>query len=542
MASTTTIRPDININQIGYEPDDSKIAVLRGDMVSDMFRVVAEDGAAVFEGRLSGPIESAPSGETNYTADFSALRVEGTYTVTCGGAQSYPFRIAGGVYNDAFKAVFRMLFLQRCGARLTAKYAGDFAHGECHTGKAVIYGTHKKKDVSGGWHDAGDYGRYVVPGAKAVADLLFAYQDYMAVFGGKAGDALGTPESGNGVPDVLDEVRYELEWMLKMQSRNGGVYHKVTCLKFPGYVMPTEETEQLYITPTSNTATGDFAAVMAMSAAAFKETDKAFANKCVAAAKKAWAYLESNHGPGFRNPAGMVTGEYPDDDDSDERYWAAAALYSTTGEKKYLDAFENALQSYEYAPDGYGWADVGGYGNRIYLSLDPSVTNPEYMRKIKDAMKSTADKYLEYSMADGYGISLGLSFPWGSNMTVCDNANYLIYASKLFGNSEYAAAAERHFNYIFGANPMSVCYVTGFGTASPMHCHHRPCMATGNVMPGMLAGGPDKYLEDPTAKAALADAPPAKCYVDDKESYSTNEVAIYWNSPLIYLMAHILSR
>lgn len=531
-------RPDINVNQIGYEPGDKKIAVMRGGVSGGKFQVIAADGSVAFEGQLSGPVESAPSGETNYTADFSGLTAEGAYTVKCGNVQSFEFRISEGVYDDAFKAIFKMLYLQRCGSELPEEYAGGFAHDACHTGKAIIYGTDQKIDVSGGWHDAGDYGRYVVSGAKAAADLLLTFQDYKEEL---YRDDLGLPESGNGVPDILDEARYELEWMLKMQAKNGGVYHKVTCLAFPGFVMPGEETDQLYVLPISDTATGDFAAVMAMSYKIYKEFDAKFAKKCLTAAEKAWGYLENNHGGSFKNPADVSTGEYGDGDSSDERYWAAAALYSATGNKKYLDAFEKALWIQTYVPDGYGWGKVGGYGNRIYLSLDPSVTNPEYVQRIKDAVKKAADKYLNNSKTDAYGMSLGMTYPWGSNMTVCDNGNYLYYASKLFGNAEYSSAAGRHFDYIFGANPMSTCYVTGFGALSPGHTHHRPSLALGTEMPGMLAGGPNSNLEDPYAKAVLTDRAPAKCYVDNDQSFSTNEIAVYWNSTLIYLMAQYLS-
>jgi endoglucanase len=316
----------------------------------------------------------------------------------------------------------------------------------------------------------------------------------------------------------------------------------VTGLAFPGEVMPTEETEQMYILPVSNTATGDFAAVMAMSCYIYKEFDAAFADTCLAAAEKAWGYLEQHPEGRFKNPEDVDTGEYYDGSDTDERYWAAAALYKATGGQKYLDAFEKALDRFVYVMEGYGWMDMGGNANRIYLSLDASLTKPACVQKIKTFVQQTADKYLANAQADAYGISLGQSYPWGSNMTVCDNANYLIWAGALLGDTKYAEAAASHFNYIFGANPMSVSYLTGFGTYSPLNCHHRPSMAMGRIMPGMLAGGPDKNLEDPYAKAMLGDKPPAKCYVDSSQSYSTNEVTVYWNSTLIYLMAQYLSR
>ena len=243
----------------------------------------------------------------------------------------------------------------------------------------------------------------------------------------------------------------------------------------------------------------------------------------------------------FKNPSDVLTGEYSDGNDKDERYWASIALYSATGDQKYLAEFNRIAGLYTWVLDGYGWQDVGGYANKIYLSLDPSATDPALVQKIKDAIKDNADDYLANADADGYGMSLGMNYPWGSNMTVCDNANYLYYASDLFGNADYAAAADRHIGYIFGENPMATCYVTGMGTTSPENPHHRPTMAVGKVMPGMLVGGPDSSLEDPYAMAVLSGSPPAKCYADNAQSFSTNEVAIYWNSALIYLLAHKLS-
>lgn len=537
-------RPQININQLGYKPDSVKIAVFRGEGLGSSFEVIDQNGVTVFEGELTGPIESPASDETNYLGDFSGLETEGVYYIKSGSAiASYPFEISGSVYDDAFISVFRMLYLQRCGCALDVEIAGKFAHEACHMQDAIIYGTNEKKEVTGGWHDAGDYGRYIVPGAKAVADLLFTFEDYKELLGGQYGDNLGIPESGNGVPDILDEARYELEWMLKMQDEgSGGVYHKVTGLSFPGEVMPTEETEQMYIAPISTPATGSFAAVMAMSYLAYKPYDSEFAEDCLDAAKKAWSYMQNNLSSGFKNPDDILTGEYPDKLDKDERYWAAVALFKATGEQHYLDEFEKILDLYIYVLDGYGWDNVGGYGNKIYLSLDSDATKKESVQKIKDAIEKKAEGYLRLSNEDGYGSSLGMTYPWGSNMTVCNNAKYLLFAGKLLSREDFKQAAERHFHYIFGANPMSLCYVTGLGTSWPKNTHHRPSMVVHESMPGMLVGGPNSRLEDPYARAVLIDMPPAKCYADNSQSYSCNEVTVYWNSPLIYLMASILEE
>ncbi|MFA5675173.1 MAG: glycoside hydrolase family 9 protein [Christensenellales bacterium] len=536
-------RPQININQLGYKADAVKIAVFRGDRLGSGFEIVDQNGATVFEGELKGPIESTASDEINYLGDFSSFKTLGTYYIKSGAAvESYPFEISDSVYDDAFASVFKMLYLQRCGCALDESIAGKFTHEACHMQYAVIYGTDITKEVTGGWHDAGDYGRYVVPGAKAAADLLFTFEDFKELLSGQYGDSFGIPESGNGIPDILDEARYELEWMHKMQDDvSGGVYHKVTGLSFPGEVTPTEETEQMYIAPISTPATGSFAAVMAMSYLTYKPYDAEFAEKCLEAAKKAWTYLQNNLDSGFKNPDDILTGEYPDKLDKDERYWAAAALFKATGERHYIEEFERILDLYVYVLDGYGWDNVGGYGNKIYLSLDEGSAKTESVQKIKDAIERKAEGYLKLSKEDGYGSSLGMTYPWGSNMTVCDNARYLLFAGELLGREDFKQAAERHFHYVFGVNPMSLCYVTGLGASSPKNTHHRPSMVAQESMPGMLAGGPNSRLEDPFAKAVLIDMPPAKCYADNSQSYSCNEVTVYWNSPLIYLMASVLN-
>lgn len=536
------VRPQVNINQLGYAPDDTKIAVFRGEGLGDTFQVLDKNGSVALEGALTGPIENASAGETNFTGDFTKLNKPGEYHIVCGSAtESYAFKIGDDIYNDALKGALQMLYLQRCGCALDSTTAGEYAHEACHTGEAIIYGTQDKKDVSGGWHDAGDYGRYVVPGAKTVADLIFAYKDFEPVLGVEKGDAFGIPESGNGIPDVLDEARYELEWMQKMQAESGGVYHKVTALAFPESVMPTEETEQLYLLPVSITATGDFCAVMAMASQVYEPFDKAFAKQCLNASLKAWDYLQANNSGSFKNPEDVLTGEYPDGQNADERCWAAAALYSVTGKAKYNDAFIKYLNLSPFVLDGYGWADVGGYGNRIYMSLDASKIDAGCVAKIKESLTKKLDGFAANAKKDGYASTLGSIYPWGSNMSICNNAIYMYNADKLLGKDS-ATLIDSQLNYIFGVNPMSTCYLTGFGTTSPKNPHHRPSMAVGTVMPGMLVGGPNSNLEDPFAKAVLSEAPPAKCYADNAQSYSCNEVAIYWNSPLVYLIAEHMSK
>lgn len=544
--------PDIQVNQLGYRPDDEKIAVFRGEDIDSAFTVVdAKSGKTVFEGTLAAGEKNNNTRETESAADFSDLKTPGTYKVVgekCG--ESYEFTIGNDVYDDAFDAAVKMLYLQRCGVELPEEYAGDFAHPICHDGEAVYYGELLTSgrppeepdvpqmpvkvvgiDVSGGWHDAGDYGRYVVSGAKAVADVMLAYESYPEAFG----DNAGIPESGNGTPDILDEARYELEWLLKMQDNvTGGVYHKVTCANFPETVMPEDETDELILSPFSNCATGDFAAVMAMAARVYKDVDSDFADTCMKASLKAVGYLEDHESDdGFVNPEGIVTGEYPDAKDTDERYWAYAELFKTTGDAKY----EKILTEIPYASiqGGLGWEKVGFYGGYAYLT--GGYTDKEYAKTIVSKLEYAINGILESTEADTYRCSLSGTYPWGSNMSIANNGMLLLMMDEINGNDKYESLAKAQLDYLFGNNANSYCFLTGFGSLSPEHTHHRPSQVLDKSMSGMLVGGADSALEDPYAKATMAGTAPAKCYVDNAQSFSCNEVTVYWNSPLIYLMS-----
>ncbi len=437
-------------------------------------------------------------------------------------------------YKKVFHQACRMFYLQRCGCRLPKDLAGAYAHPACHTPKARIYGTELFEDVTGGWHDAGDYGRYAAPAAKAVADLMLAYTAAPSMFT----DSLNIHDSASGMPDILTEVRYELEWMKKMQRADGAVYHKVTCASFPGFVMPQCETDELIISPVSTAAAGGFAAAMAMAYRVYADLDLAFAQDCLTAARRAWDYLSVTEPIPFWNPEGIVTGIYDDENDSDERYWAACALYAATGEGKYHDYIRNSINP-KWAAD-LGWADVGAYGNAVYLRLDNDLTDTAVKNSIANGLLNAADELIQSTRSSEYGISVN-DFIWGSNMVVMNNAMLLLLAYDTQPQSGYIECARRHLDYIFGNNPMSVCYVTGCNESSARHPHHRPSVATGSTMPGMLVGGPDQYLHDPCAEAQLQGSSPPCCYIDHAESYSTNEVAIYWNSPLVYVMARLLA-
>ncbi len=503
-------------NQVGYRTNDKKVAVVRAGGQSSFSVVNADTEKSVFEGRLSEGIANASADETDYLADFSSVTDPGTYYIACGDLDhSYPFVIADNPYEKLTNDAIRMFYLQRCGCEVKDN---TFGHKACHTDLATVYGTSTKIDVSGGWHDAGDYGRYTVAAAKAVADLMLAYQANPTFFN----DSVGIPESGNSVPDILDETRYELEWMLKMQASDGGVYHKVSCATFPGYVMPTAETKPLIVTPVSTTATADFCASMALAAEVYAEFDEAFAKTCLAAAEKAWGFLEQNPNFIFKNPSDISTGEYGDKTDRDERFWAACQMYRATGSETYLSAVSTLST-------GMDWSTVGDYGNIALATMKENGTNSEQRAKAIASLNSSAKSYQSAVQKSPYGSPI-TKYNWGSNMTIAN-------AGVLLSLADYQDEANEVLNYLLGKNPLGTCFVTGFGTVSPLNPHHRPSMAMKAAQPGMLVGGVNSGLEDSAAKAYCKGQPSAKCYIDNSESYSTNEITIYWNSPLIYLLA-----
>jgi len=517
--------PSININQLGFLVNDEKTAYFR-NCTDKVFYLIDETGEKVFSGKIKRTIENYEAGEYTSLGDFSSFKKEGIYHIETENPnnKSYSFKISNEVYNDALFASFKMFYLQRCGMELDQESAGVFSHAACHTEKARIHGTYDYIDVTGGWHDAGDYGRYVVPGAKAVIDLFLAYESNQKVF------------DDNNI-DVLDEVKYELDWMLKMQRSDGGVYHKVTCAKFPGFIMPEEETEKLYVSPVSTCATGDFASVMAMASWIYKEKDVSFSVKCLEASKKAWEFLNNSKRLSFTNPTNVETGVYPDGNDKDERYLAACALYKATGKDIYHDYIKNNLSS--KFSDGLGWADMGAYGNALYLSLEKDKRDTEVYNQIKEDLLNQADLIIASSLKDGYQISLD-KYEWGSNMSICNNAMLLLMANDIKANKKYLKYAQSHLDYLLGANSLGYCFLTGYGSMQVKNPHHRPSIAKNEAMPGMLSGGPDELLEDGYAKIALANTSPAKCFVDNAQSYSTNEITIYWNSPFVYLLSRLM--
>ncbi len=526
---------EIFINQIGYRLLDTKNVFVSKTAKGEAgeFSVCQKsDGKSVYTGALLAAPDDEQSGGGYFTGDFSEVKAAGEYYISIGNERSFDFKISDSVYEDVALSTIKYFTDSRCG------------QGICHTGIAEVYGSGEKKEVQGGWHDAGDYGRYIVAGTKAVMDLLLAYkkcpEHFAALNGGKGFDLLG-------------EVRFELEWMLQMQREDGAVYHKISCYHFCPFIMPQEEKDQLVLAPVSTAATADFAGCLAYAAGFFMaegpNQDEDFADILLAAALKAQTYLFSHDDELYINPPEITTGGYGDRDVRDERYFALCALYAATGEQNYLNqALKIREDKKKDNPDpkhpwncgwqeGFGWPFVSGYGTECLLEVQEKLP-ADLIAEITSGIISQAEKILTMSNESAFKYCSKFVM-WGSNGAICDLAHIMLLAYDLTGREDFLKASKAQIDYILGCNPVNYCYVTGAGSKPVVNPHHRPSGASGKVYPGMLSGGPCGALLDAYAKEHLAGRPPLKCFADAQPSYSTNEVAIYWNSAFVYVLARI---
>lgn len=530
-----TYPADIFVNQLGYKTSEEKRAVM--PFSCDSFTICDKNGKEVYKGKVTHFGYDENSGDDTYIADFSDFCEKGEYIIKSGDKKSVGFTIGDNVYDRALDDTMKAFYYLRCGCELKKEHAGEYIHPPCHTSIATAWSDNKyKKDVSGGWHDAGDYGRYVTAGAVAVAHLLYSFIMFPKAY---EGQNLNIPESGNGLPDILNECKYELLWLLKMQKEDGGVWHKCTTRLHAPFIMPEEDTSELFLFDVSSMAVADFVAVCALASRVYKPYDKDFSDTLYNASLKSYDWLMKN--PwfiGFKNPEGCNTGSYGEGGDTDNRFWANCELYALTGEKKYHDMLLRFSEATPLCELGYG--SVGGFGSLAYMLCDMEKSE-ELQQIIKNSFSMKAKLLKELSDSCGYGVSMYEGhYCWGSNMNVMKNAMIYIVTDILNGTDIYKKYAARQLHYLFGLNALGYSYVSGSGEFSVNELHLRPAFADGidKCMPGFVSGGPNRFPGDPDAKVLIAPGTkPMKSFVDDMGCYSLNEVTIYWNSPTVFTIA-----
>lgn len=547
----------IMVNQVGYEAVTATKRAVVSQPGSYALRSVT--GKTVWEGETGAAIEDPLCGETLYSVDFGSVQEAGRYYLEGAGEKSDAFAVGRDVLAGVHNAMIKALYYQRCGCALEEKYAGPYVHAACHMADSEVYGEsgHMLK-AQGGWHDAGDYGRYITPGAVAVAHLLYAYKLYPQAFA----EELNIPESGNGVADVLNECRYELEWMLKLQRQDGGVYHKLTAWSHAPFIMPEEDADPFYAFAVSSLAVADFCACMALAARVYDCVDSEFAGQMEAAARLAWRWLTENPQPVmFHNPKGSNTGEYGDRSDADERLWAAAemmllASWRREDTQEYVTELRRILATGLSLTD-FGWTDVAGFAAMAVLTDSEKTAGEETTQIFRSAVLAEADRLAALRTGNAFGMAMGVrDFCWGSNMVVTNRGILLALAIRTLetdGTMEADAASRiasyqetiwAQIDYLLGRNITGYSFVTGYGEHAYRHPHLRTTEADGidEPMAGWVSGGPNGRPGDELGIREIpAGTPPMKCYLDRMECYSLNEITIYWNSSAVFVTAYLRS-
>ncbi len=526
----------VRVNHLGYRPNDPKVVVFPYTQ-GDFFDVVdAQTEEIVYTGAIVNASWDDTTNERNSYGVFSVLNQEGEYYIqTQILGKSSVFEIKDDLYKDVLDDALKVISYQRCGIDIDSSWAKGLEHEACHLENAILHEDSQYQfDVSGGWHDAGDYGRYIETGVKTTNDLLFAYYRNPSTFS----DDLNIPESENGIPDILDEVRYELEWMLKMQTSWGGVYNKVTTPSFASDVLPEDDEGVLYVLPVETMTTGGFAGTMAVASIIYKDVDIDFSLVCLEASRKAWDYLRwTDKVVDYKNPADFMTGSYRDTKDSDERFFASIALWTATGESQYLDYAMQVFANDESAAVGTSWSDVGAYGSYLYLINDDVDKESELYQKLQSNLSNQAQGII--TMIENSGYRVGLEhYSWGSNGKILNQAMILLMLSDIEGSQYPRELAAEQLNYIFGRNGLDRSFVIGYGENYPQNPHHRISRIQGGELSGAIVGGVNSDRDDYLLSQLPDSVPKAKMYIDAYDSYSTNEVTIYWNSSLVYVLSY----
>ncbi len=572
----------VHVNQIGFLPDGAKHAVVTDPATAPLpWRLVDAAGTVVAEGQTIPYGDDEASGDAVHRIDFGQVRQPGTYRIEIDGIASHPFAIGADIYRPLAHAALNYFYQTRAGIAIEARYAGGAKWARAAGHPREVVGCFKGPDergtvwpgcpytldVTGGWYDAGDQGKYVVNGGIALWTLQNLYEANGAAPPFPDGSA-ALPEAGNRTNDLLDEARWEMRFLLAMQVPDGqhlalpvgrqgrgplvlsdvdagGMAHQKVADRHwtPIPTIPAQDTEERLLYPPSTAATLNLAATAAQCARVWKGIDDAFAHRCLVAA--AAAYRAALRNPDIYAAQGFTgSGGYGDDDLSDEFYWATAELYAATRMPELADALHK--MPLHAAPLGGepGWGSTAALGT-ITLATAAGVPIAE-----RDAARAKlvalADRFLAEEQRSGYHLPYATTrYSWGSNASILNRGIVLAMAARFTGDARYRDAVVDTADYVLGRNPLDQSYVSGFGWKPMQRPHHRFWAHQFDSRlpgppPGVIGGGANNTaFADPVAATLRGTCAAQRCWRDDGRAYALNEVAINWNAPLLWVATYL---
>lgn len=596
--SQSVIDTHFKIDQVGYRPNDRKIAVISDPQTGynapdpytpgnsiEVRRV--SDNVVVYSANpvaWNGGATHAQSGDKAWWFDFSSVTAVDNYYINdpANNKRSYAFRIAPDVYNDALYYACRMYYFQRCGApKLTTHAGANYTDVACHSGALQDLDCRDvtnpvaatSRDLSGGWHDAGDYNKYTNFTLAPVHYLLDAYEQNPAAFG----DANNIPESGNSTPDVLDELKWELDWLLKMQNADGSALMKVSTQGFTGGSPPSTDTPQrLYGGPASS-ATRTVCSEFAHAAIVFRSlsdpTMQDYGDTLLAHAELAWNWLLANTAYSYYANTGFSSAnpEVSTYDQDAVKFTAAVYLYAATGNTNYRTYIDNNYNSIHALQWSYWYPFESVYQNALLYYCTTAGATAGSVNAIRtDCIFSVSTNNTDLlpaynAQTDPYmAFMKDQDYVWNNNQFKCETgalySNMNRYNLDAPNQANYRNGAAAYVHYIHGTNATGFCFLTNstaFGADHPIMQIYHGWFGDGTIYdstanyigppPAYLSCGVNAFYNPDAAYSGPPISPPQnqpvqKCYKDwntswPENSWEVTEVGIYTNASYIKLLS-----
>lgn len=540
----------LHVDQVGYLTDYAKTAMVTDSADTTFDLIDAKTHAVVFTGQLSQPQYDAASEETLRQADFTAFKTPGTYILKVGSRESYDFTIGKNVYAVPAVQSWRSYTLSRSNTPIDDRAVSglQLKGGHPQDKAAQVYFTDKlnkkgdKVDVSGGWYDAGDYGKYITTASLSSAELMLAYEAHPSHFTqGQLVFPAGIKHDAS-LPDVLSEVKFELAWMQKMQRKDGSTFHKVSGLKWPGFdITPDTDTQDRWIFSTSTSSSAMYGASLAIAARVYAPFDRSYAQTLQKKARHVWNYLQKTPEPVYRVDAGQESGSgpYNKSTDREERLWLAAEMFRSTGSHDYEAYLQKQADLLTKEPTFFSWDNTLALAQFAYAKAHGA--DPALQAKTKAAFLSYADTVSARIAKDGFNCALTPSeYTWASTKNALSEGDVLLMAYQLQPKQAYLDGALAQIHYLFGRNSLDKSFMTGVGDNPPAHPHDRIHESTGAYVAGLVVGGPNHIVggdPDQTKYLQSRHVPIAKSYLDVLMSWSTNEYAIDYTAAAVYALS-----